>query len=79
MLTEQELKVIEAIQRAQRTHEFHSVWNLIDDHRTLTAQVAELQDAIWEIGHIFILVGSISDKALATVRQVMLSREELEE
>jgi chromosome segregation ATPase len=37
MLTEQELKVIEAIQRAQRTHEFHSVWKLIDDHRTLTA------------------------------------------
>lgn len=39
--------------------------------------IDNLQEAIFEICHVFIVVGSVSEKTLATVRQVMLSREQV--
>jgi chromosome segregation ATPase len=42
----------------------------------LNDHIEDLESAIFEICHVFIVVGSVSEKTLATVRQVMLMREE---
>ena len=47
-------------------------------NRRQRSLIDDLENAIYEIGHEFILVGSVSEKTTNTVRSVLLSREQPE-